>query len=294
MTPTRHSIIGIDLGGTKIALARFDAETMEKLDQRIIETPKTSYEQVESVLLDAIETMKTDDTKAIGIGVPGLVDHTSGIIKTMPNIPGSENRDLASVIKKETGLPVSIANDASCFALAEALFGAGKDHRVVIGITMGTGVGGGIVIDQKLFTGAHGFAGEIGHMLLRPGEPPYPTKDLRGDVEQFLSGTAMGKRCDAAKKPEDYLEGEVCEWMRPEIFREVAWMITSLTHVIDPDIIVFGGSAGRALQPHLESIKKELKQWMLPSSSIPELVIGSLDDAAVRGAVRLLYAKREN
>ncbi len=294
MTPTRHSIIGIDLGGTKIAIARFDEKTMERLDMKIIETPKTSYEEVEVAVLDVIDSMKTADTIGIGIGVPGLVDRASGVIKTMPNIPGSENRDLATIIKKETGLSVVIANDAGCFALAEAIFGAGKDHRVVIGITMGTGVGGGIVIDQKLFTGAHGFAGEIGHMLLKPGEPPYPTKDLRGDVEQFLSGTAMGRRCNSAKKPQDYLEGEVCEWMRPEIFREVAWMITSLTHVIDPDIIVFGGSAGRALKPHVEEIKKELKQWMLPGSSIPELAIGYLDDAAVRGAAMLMDTKCQN
>lgn len=282
-----HSIIGIDLGGTKIALARFDAKTMEREDMKIIATPKTSYEEVETAVLDAIDSMKKENTVGIGIGVPGLVDRASGVIKIMPNIPGSENRDLASVIKQETELPVALANDAGCFTLAEAIDGAGKGHKIVIGITMGTGVGGGIVIDQKLFTGSHGFAAEIGHMLLQPGEPPYPTKNLRGEVEQFLSGTAMGKRCDAARKPEDYLEGEVCEWMRPEIFREVAWMVTNLTHLLDPSVIIFGGSAGRALKPHLASIKKELKGWMLPDAPIPELVIGTLDDAATRGAAIL-------
>lgn len=285
-----HSIIGIDLGGTKIALARFDAKTMEREDMKIIATPKTSYEEVETAVLDAIDSMKKENTVGIGIGVPGLVDRASGVIKIMPNIPGSENRDLASVIKQETELPVALANDAGCFTLAEAIDGAGKGHKIVIGITMGTGVGGGIVIDQKLFTGSHGFAAEIGHMLLQPGEPPYPTKNLRGEVEQFLSGTAMGKRCDAARKPEDYLEGEVCEWMRPEIFREVAWMVTNLTHLLDPSVIIFGGSAGRALKPHLASIKKELKGWMLPDAPIPELVIGTLDDAATRGAARIVMS----
>ncbi len=285
-----HSIIGIDLGGTKIALARFDAKTMEREDMKIIATPKTSYEEVETAVLDAIDSMKKENTVGIGIGVPGLVDRASGVIKIMPNIPGSENRDLASVIKQETELPVALANDAGCFTLAEAIDGAGKGHKIVIGITMGTGVGGGIVIDQKLFTGSHGFAAEIGHMLLQPGEPPYPTKNLRGEVEQFLSGTAMGKRCDAARKPEDYLEGEVCEWMRPEIFREVAWMVTNLTHLLDPSVIIFGGSAGRALKHHLASIKKELKGWMLPDAPMPELVIGTLDDAATRGAARIVMS----
>jgi predicted NBD/HSP70 family sugar kinase len=285
---THSTIIGIDLGGTKIAIARFDAHTMERQGMKVIETPKTSYEEVEATVLDQIDVMRRDDTMAIGIGVPGLVRSDDHRIVRMPNIPGAENRDLASVVQKETGLAVDIANDAGCFTLAEALFGVGKNHRVVVGIAMGTGVGGGIVMGGMLFRGEHGFAGEVGHMLLKPGEPPYPTKDLRGDVEQFLSGTAMGKRCDSAKRPEDYLDGEVCEWMRPEIFREVAWMVTNLAHAIDPSIVVFGGSAGRALRPHLDAIRKELKTWMLPGAIIPDIAVGTLDDAAVRGAAMLL------
>src|SRR5690606_34007907 len=133
--------------------------------------------------------------------------------------------------------------------------------------------GGGIIIDGKIFRGANGFAGEIGHMLLKPGEPPYPTQDKRGEVEQFLSGTAMGKRCEAASHPGEYLEGEVCEFMRPDVFREVAWLVTNLTHLIDPSVIVFGGSAGHALKPHLSKVETELKKWMLPGTPIPALKI---------------------
>jgi glucokinase len=167
------------------------------------------------------------------------------------------------------------------------MLGAGKDHDIVIGITLGTGVGGGVVIHQKIQRGAHGFAGEIGHMLLRPGQPPYKTENKRGDIEQFLSGTAMGKRCAEAQRPDEYLEGAVCEFMRPEIFREVAWLITNLTHAFDPSIIIFGGSAGRALKPHFGAIKKELQNWLLPTVDAPELAISVLDDAGLRGAALL-------
>jgi glucokinase len=222
--------------------------------------------------------------------VPGFIDRQSGKIVTMPNIPGAEGMELAACIQYETRLPTVIENDARCFAYAEAILGAGKDHEVVLGVTLGTGVGGGIVIGKKLYHGARGYAGEIGHMLLQPGNPPYPTRDKRGEVEQFLSGTAMGKRCQAAEKPEDYLEGQVCGFMQPHVFREVAWLIVNAVHTIDPSVIVFGGSAGRAMKPHFAKIEAELRQWMLPGIKAPMLSSGEVKDAAVKGAALLAKA----
>ena len=175
---------------------------------------------------------------------------------------------------------VSAENDANAFALAEAKSSEYSTKGVVVGITMGTGVGGGVVVDGKLFRGAHGFAAEIGHMLLKPGEPPFDTSDKCGDIEQFLSGTAFGKRCEAASRPEEYMEGEVCAFIRPEVCKEVAWMCVSLNSLLDPSLIIFGGSAGKALRPHLAEIQKEMKQWSLPNIPLANLAIASLDDAA--------------
>ncbi len=285
------TLLGIDLGGTKIALARYEAETMQLQDSRTVPTHESAqFDQVMQDLLREIAAMKTEDAVALGVGVPGLVDSTTQRIVTMPNIEDGENTDPASVLTKNTGLPAFVINDADAFTLAEALEGAGKGESVVVGITLGTGVGGGIVMNGTLYRGARGHAGEIGHMLLRPGEPPYETDDKRGEVEQFLSGTAMGRRCAAANRPEEYLEGEVCEFMRPDVFREVAWLVTSLTHLLDPSVIVFGGSAGRALSPHLPAITRELQTWMLPGTPLPRLAIGMLPDAATRGAA-LIAAK---
>lgn len=282
------SVLGIDLGGTKIAAARYDNSTWEQLEEGRTETQAGgSFEQVFSNIVSLAERLRTDDTAAVGIGVPGLVQLPEGIIVTLPNIPHAENFALKKKLEAALRLPVVVGNDANCFALAEAKRGAGKGKAIVVGITMGTGVGGGIVIDGKVLSGAHGFACEIGHMLLKPGEPPYETDDKRGDVEQFLSGTAMGKRCEAAKRPEDYLKGEVCSFLRPEVFREVAWMCASLTHLLDPSVIVFGGSAGRALAPYLSTIETELKNWMLPGIPTPPLKIAELKDAAMMGAALL-------
>lgn len=283
------NLIGVDLGGTKIAMARYDSNTWQlEEDLRADTHADREFMHVYEDLLGHIDSLKTDDTEGIGIGVPGLVLQPEGSIVKLPNIPGAEDFPLQKKLAEDTGLTVHVNNDANCFALAEALHGAGKGATVSIGITMGTGVGGGIVVHDKLFCGAHGYAAEIGHMLLRPGQPPYETDDQRGDVEQFLSGSAFGKRCEAAGKPEDYLEGEVCEFMRPEVFKEVAWLCTNLAHMMDPDVIVFGGSAGLALRQHLGKIEAELKQWMLPGTPLPKLAIATLDNSPTLGAALLV------
>ncbi|TSC79621.1 MAG: glucokinase [Candidatus Peregrinibacteria bacterium Gr01-1014_25] len=282
------TILGFDLGGTKSSVSRYDAETWElHVHERLPTQAHRGWDVVLEDVLALIEKVRRPDTIAIGIGIPGLVRQPEGSVVRMPNIPGADDVPLKAIFEKRIGLPVSVDNDANCFTLAEAQRGAGKGHSVVIGITMGTGVGGGIVAEGRVFRGAHGFAGEIGHMLLQPGQPPFATDDKRGDVEQFLSGTAFGKRCSAAKRPEDYLEGEVCSFLQPQVFREIAWMCVSLLHVIDPSIIVFGGSAGKALKPHLSAIEHELRQWALPGTPLPELAIERTQHAATLGAALL-------
>ena len=284
----KGTILGVDLGGTKTALGLYDFATLKRLEEKILPTnAERGYAAVAKNLVEEIRAMKTDDTIAIGLGVPGLIDAKSGRILTMPNIPGSENTDIKSEIETHTGLKVNLENDASCFAYAEAKLGAGKGRAIVIGITLGTGVGGGIVIDGKLFRGEHGYAGELGHMLLKPGDPPFDTRNLRGEVEQFLSGTALRNRCPKAKTPRDYLEGDACAGLRGQMIREIAWLVSSLTHSIDPSIIVFGGSVGRALKPHLNELRDVLKKWLLTGYPLPEVTCGILDDSARRGACLL-------
>jgi len=288
MNPRASSILGIDLGGTKTALGLYDLASMERRAMQVFPTrAERGFDAVRQDLRQAIDALIAEDTVAVGMGVPGLIRAETSRIVTMPNIPGAEGADLRADIATHTGLPVTIDNDARCFAYAEALLGAGKGHRIVVGVTLGTGVGGGIVIEGKLFHGAHGFAGEIGHMLLMPGKPPYATQDARGDVEQFLSGTALTERTKGTGHPREVLEGEAGTNLRPAIFQELAWLITSLTHALDPSIIVFGGSVGRALKQHLPAIERELGTWLLKGCTPPLLACGELEDAALRGAALL-------
>ena len=283
------SVLGIDLGGTKLAIARFETATWKKQDERVLPTKGKTFPVIVEEMLSLIKEFRTGDTTAIGIGVPGLIERNNGQIRAIPNISGGNGFPLRTTLRNATQLPVFIENDSACFALAEALQGAGKGQSVIVGITMGTGVGGGIVVDGKIFRGQHGYAAEFGHMLLKPGESPFPEGAGRGEIEEYLSGTALLRRCPEAKKPEETLQGPTCARLHGSVIREIAWMCTSLTHCIDPGIIVFGGSAGRALKPHLPAIEKEWKKWMLPGSPMPKLAIGTLEHAGTLGAALLAF-----
>jgi len=281
-----RTIIAVDLGGTKADIARVNADTWEiESKERIPTRAKDGFAAVLDDVCAAIERQRNGTTTTVGIGVPGLV--TKGVLLNAPNIRNARNIDVKTEIETRLKLPVTVGNDANCFALAEARMGAAQGKGIVVGITFGTGVGGGIVIDGKVFEGAHGYAAEIGHMLLRPGQPPYVTNDMRGEVEQFLSGTAMGKRCEAAQTPEDYLDGAACSFMRPDIYREVAWLCTNLLYLLDPDLIVFGGSAGHSLANHVDAIETELKKWLLPGTPLPKIVAATTKNAGILGAALL-------
>ena len=280
------TVIAIDLGGTKADVARVSTSDWSILAQERI--PTRSNDGFHAVLDDlaaAIGRLRDDSTKAVGIGVPGLV--SKGVLLVAANIADSRDIRVKDELERRTNLPVFVGNDANCFALAEARMGAAQGKSIVVGITFGTGVGGGIVIDGKVFEGAHGYAAEIGHMLLKPGQPPYETDDKRGEVEQFLSGTAMGKRCEAAQTPEDYLDGAACSFMQPDIYREVAWLCTNLLYLLDPDLIVFGGSAGHSLANHVDAIEKELVKWILPGTPLPNIVAATTKNAGILGAALL-------
>lgn len=279
------TVIGVDLGGTKCSIARYDTRTWSLEEKVKISTDAAKgFSHVMDAIVSKLSALRKDDTIAVGFGVPSLIRQPEGRLINTVNIPGGKDIPLKQMMEQRLGLPVAVENDVRSFTIAEARMGAGKGHRIVVGIALGTGVGGGIVIDGKVFHGHDGFAGEIGHMLLQPGCPPFATEDLRGRVEQFLSGTAMGSRCQAASHPSDYLNGAVCAFMQPQIYRETAWLCTSLTYLLNPSIIVFGGSAGASLMLHISEIEKELERWLLPGTPAPILKAAILEDPGTLGA----------
>lgn len=285
-------ILGIDVGGTKTACASYDPHTLKMLTKHQCNTlADEGMPKVCDQITELVSRFSGQEITGIGIGIPGLVDF-EGNTRIVPNIKKSKDFPLADALKKKISAPIFVDNDSGCFALAEALKGEGKGESVVIGITLGTGVGGGIVINGKLFRGSDGFAGEIGHMLLVPGNPPFQTEDERGDVEQFLSGTSLRLRCAKAKKPQELLEGEACEYLHPHLIRECAWLLTSLTHLLNPSVIVLGGSVGLALKQRIPAIEEEWKKLVLPGTPLPKLSVSKNPDAGTLGAALLTVSDR--
>ena len=199
--------LGIDLGGTKIAAAAVDVRTGERLLQLIVPTeahegPAAVIERMAALAAQVCTqaNVALEHIPAIGIGVPGVIDLERGVTLLLPNLPsGWRNVPLAANIAHLTGRPTAIINDARAFTLAEATFGAGRDASSVVGITLGTGIGGGIAFNGRLHLGIDGTAGEVGHMTIDPYGPRCGCGN-RGCLETFASSpsiTAIGLRAVA-------------------------------------------------------------------------------------------------
>ena len=194
---------GIDLGGTKILTLIADASG------RIVGQSRAATEAArgpEAVIARIAETTRAaaadagvalDKIRALGVAAPGPIDTTAGVITDPPNLPGWHNVPLADVLRERLGVPALLENDANCQGIAEHQFGAGRGYRHMIFMTISTGIGGGIIIDDELYSGASGAAGEVGHIGIAvdglscaAGHP--------GCLEAYASGTAIAARARAA------------------------------------------------------------------------------------------------
>ena len=222
--------IGIDLGGTKIELLALDAAGNGRWRKRV-PTPKGDYratvEAVRDLVDEAERALRTRAT--VGVGTPGAISSLTGRIKNA-NSTCLNGQPLKEDLEAALGREVRLANDANCFALSEAVDGAGAGARVVFGVILGTGVGGGIVVDGKLLVGPNSIAGEWGHNPLPlPQGADLPLPDCycgrKGCIETYLSGPALQREGGNLKRYQDRL----------------ARALAGVVNVLDPDVIVLGG-----------------------------------------------------
>ena len=225
-----YTRIGIDLGGTKIELIALDGSGREVFRKRV-PTPQGDYEATIGVasglVLEAEFLIKKSAT--VGIGMPGALSRVTGLVKNA-NSTCLIGQDLKGDLEKALGREIRIANDANCFALSEAVDGAGQDAKVVFGVILGTGVGAGIVVRGEVLTGPNAIAGEWGHNPLPlPRKEDLPLPDCycgrKGCIEAYLSGPALAK------------DGENLDRYEERLARSLAGVI----NVLDPDVIVLGG-----------------------------------------------------
>jgi fructokinase len=244
--------IGIDLGGTKIELLALDRPGREIFRKRV-PTPQGDYvatvAAVVTLVRDAEKELKV--TATIGVGIPGALSSVTGLVKNA-NSTCLIGRDLKGDLQKALNREVRVANDANCFALSEAVDGAGKGAKVVFGVILGTGVGAGIVVNGEVLTGPNAIAGEWGHNPLPlPRQEDLPLPDCycgrKGCIEAYLSGPALSKDQENLDRYEERL----------------ARSLAGVINVLDPDVIVLGGglsnidrlyaSVPRLWKPHVFS-----------------------------------------
>lgn len=258
--------IGLDIGGTKINAFRV-ARDGSILARSNAPTPAEDEEATLAKMIELAEDARTPDVVAVGVGAAGMVDSSRGVLRFAPNLAW---RDLpiAARMRDALELPVLVENDASMAAFAEYRFGAGRGYRHLLLVTVGTGIGGGIVADGSLFRGAHGFASEIGHIIVEPGGPRCGCGN-RGCWEQVAAGRAIGRMGrQAAKEPDSALlrlagddpekvtgrlvteaamQGdEVARGILAEAGRRLGEGIAGLVNVLDPQIVVVGGGVSVA------------------------------------------------
>lgn len=296
---------GIDLGGTKIEgiilESKENPETICRL--RIPSGAEKGYEHVTGQIMQLIEMMQKSSglkPERLGMATPGISDPLTQTMKNCNSVC-LNGMPLKSDMEKMLGIPIELANDANCFALAETLYGIVKDERpdakVIFGVIMGTGVGGGIVIDNKVWNGKQGIAGEWGHnMLEEGGEPCYCGKN--GCVEITLSGSALekyykkisGNTLTMKEIAEYHTEGK--DVYATQTINRLTTMfgkaISTVVNILDPDAIVIGGGVGNIDALYTDGLK-ELKKHIFNNRVETVLLKPKLGDSAgVFGAAGLV------
>lgn len=307
------TIVAVDIGGTQMRAAAYTQETLTPIQLKKVPTRASEPGGLER-LMQVIEDVwpQNDSVAAIGLGSPGPLDPYTGFLLAPPNNPKWHNFPLAPSVEKHFGVRAFLDNDANLAGLAEYRFGAGKGHHHVLYITVSTGIGAGVVIDDRLLQGYHGLAAELGHVIVDPNGPPCSC-GFNGHLESFSSGPAivkyaLGKLESGArsvlKRDESMSARDVAEAAQNgdalaiEAYRRAGEYlgigVASFLHAFDPSIVIFGGGVSQVGALLFEPFEASLKQRVFHPRYLEGLVITQAqlgDDAGLLGARALAEMK---
>ena len=312
------SILGVDIGGTKVAVGIVSADGKILSQARKPMAAHSTAEDGLNAVVGAIDSMMATAPEggitSIGICAPGPLDPKTGVILNPPNVPCWRNFPLGDKLAEKYGIPVKIDNDANAAALAETRWGAARGFRYVFYATIGTGIGTGIVFDGEIYHGKNGSAGEGGHVSI-DYRGPVCACGKRGCIEVLAAGTAIGvrARAKAAADPSrhsailDLAKGEVASVTSElvgkaytagdpaarEILLETVDVLTpwlgNIVDLFDPDILVMGGGVAAMLKPFFDEIKSRLPKWCVNpnAADIPLVMAHYGADAGIAGGAAL-------
>jgi glucokinase len=303
--------IGVDLGGTKMLVGVL-AGTEALYEQREASKGQTEDELVALLLREIEEAREArPDVAAIGLGIPATIDHESGVAVSAVNLP-LKNLPIRQIVGERTGLPVFVDNDGNVAALAEYLYGAAQGKPDTVMLTVGTGIGGGLILNGEIYRGSTGAGAELGHVVIQVDGPPCQGNcPNHGCVESLASGTALGREARAAAEssPDSALGKALAEGQEidgrvatevalagdqtaVEVFELIGSRLgvacSSFANIFQPHAIVVGGGVIAAGDLLLEPARKEVRERALdPMNKTPILEATLGNDAGMIGAAAL-------
>ncbi len=324
MRKPKNLILGVDIGGTKVAAGLVNAKGEVLFTERTRMVARKSAEEGFQVVRDAIDEVlrhhRAKEVRAIGLSAPGWVDSKRGVLLSATNLPCFRDFPLVREIEKRYRLPACLGNDANVAALAEAVWGAGAGYGNIFYVSLGTGIGTGMVMDNRIYHGRTGAAGEGGHMtinfqgsLCRCGK--------RGCIEMYASGTAIARRARERLSERDATESRMLtvadgnieavtaetvskaaaagDKLATEILEEAAdhlavWL-GNIIDLLEPDIIVVGGGLARSLMPSLGRIRSNLETWAINprQQEVPIVEAHYGSQSALVGAAALCLSRAQ-
>jgi glucokinase len=309
--------IGVDLGGTKMLIGVL-SDTEPRYEQREASKGQTEEELVELLVQEVCEARDARPAAAaVGLGIPATIDHDNGVAVAAVNLPLS-NLAVRDIVSERVGLPVFVDNDGNVAALAEHLYGAAKGMPHIVMLTVGTGIGGGLILDGEVYRGSTGAGAELGHVVIQADGPPCQGNcPNHGCVESLASGTALGRegRAAAESAPDSALgkllaEGEEIDGRAVteaalagdktaiSVFELIGSRLgvacSSFANIFQPDAIVVGGGVIAAGDLLLEPARRELRERALdPMNRTPILAATLGNDAGMIGAAALARTELE-
>lgn len=309
----RNVVLAADLGGTNLRIAAVDDTGVVFQRARAATPASRSRDDITAAICnlaeECLERLGTNSAAAFGVTAPAIISSGRGTIFSSPNLPDLNGTDLARLLERRLGIPVILENDANAAAYGENWLGASKGVKNSICVTLGTGVGGGLILDGRLMRGIDGTAGEVGHITVEP----YGYRcgcGNRGCVEQYSSATAIARmaaslRDDYPDSPLTALEepsaldvfsaGQSGDPLATEVFRQVGTYLgialAGLVNVLNPEMIIIGGGVSASWDLFIGHTREQIRKraFRQPAERVELARAGLGDDAGTLGAAKLAF-----
>ncbi len=309
--------IAVDIGGTRLRVAVYPETSIEPLQQKWIPTrgDGTALDRLKDLIAELWPV--NDEVFAIGAAAPGPLNPMAGILYNAPNIPGWVNMPLRQILEDRFSVPAALGNDANMAALGEARFGAGIGHHDLIYVTISTGIGGGVILNDRLVLGTRGLAGELGHVTIVADDGPTCSCGKRGHLEAVASGTAIARY--TAKQLEAGRPSSLSQLGTTVTAKDVALAaaggdelsieamtragtymgvaLANYLHIFNPTMIILGGGVSRSGPVYWDPMRAAMKANVISPEYLAglEIKIAALgDNAGLLGSLelaRMLYAE---